>query len=158
VILSVANRFRTKGIQEEAMRQCEQLAVRKGWTLDQLADRTIPTCGLDDSGTLELDYGSRTFTVSLSEDMAVVVVNQNGKSVASLPDANQSDDAEKVRQAKSALSTARKELKSRFDHAEGSAVRSVVHAARMEFRGLGRLSPQTSDRGTLLPTTCLGSL
>ena len=112
VILSVANRFRTKGIQEEAMRQCEQLAVRKGWTLDQLADRTIPTCGLDDSGTLELDYGSRTFTVSLSEDMAVVVVNQNGKSVASLPDANQSDDAEKVRQAKSALSTARKELKS----------------------------------------------
>lgn len=112
VVLSVANRFRTKGIQKEAMRQCEQLAVRKGWSLDQLADRTIPTCGMDDNGTLELDYGSRTFTASLSEDMAIVVVNQNGKTVASLPDGNQSDDTEKVQQAKSALSTARKELKS----------------------------------------------
>src|SRR6185436_16929003 len=35
----------------------------------------------------------------------------SGKTIASLPDANQSDDAEKARQAKSALSNSRKELK-----------------------------------------------
>jgi hypothetical protein len=59
VVLAVANRFRTKGIQEEAMRQCQLLAERKGWTLDELADRTIPTAALDEGGVLELDYGTR---------------------------------------------------------------------------------------------------
>ena len=112
VILSVANRFRTKGIQEEAVRQCQMLAERKGWTMDELADRTIPTAGFDESGTMELDYGSRKFTASLSEEMAIVVTNQNGKVIASLPDANQSDDPDSAKQAKAALSNARKELKS----------------------------------------------
>jgi hypothetical protein len=112
VILSVANRFRTKGIQEEAVRLCQLLSERKGWTMDELSDRTIPTAGLDEAGTMELDYGARKFTATLSEEMAIVLTNQNGKVIASLPDGNQSDDPEKVKQAKAALSNARKELKS----------------------------------------------
>jgi Domain of unknown function (DUF4132) len=112
VVLSVANRFRTKGIQEEAMRLCQLLADRKGWTLDELADRTIPTASLDDDGAMELDYGSRVFTARLSEEMTIALTNQSGKTILSLPDANQSDDPEKFKQAKSALSAARKELKS----------------------------------------------
>jgi len=111
VILAVANRFRTKGIQEEALRQCQLLAERKGWTMDELADRTIPTAGFDENGIMELDYGSRRFTATLSEDMSIAVTNQNGKVISSLPDANQSDDADKVKDAKSALANARKELK-----------------------------------------------
>jgi hypothetical protein len=112
VVLSVANRFRTKGIQEEALRQCQLLATRKGWTLDELADRTIPTAGFDETGNLELDYGPRQFTATLSETMSIVVTNQEGKTIAALPDANQSDDPEKAKEAKSLLSSARKELKS----------------------------------------------
>jgi hypothetical protein len=112
VILSVANRFRTKGIQEEALRLCQLLAERKGWTMDELADRTIPTVGFDEAGKMELDYGTRKFNATLSDEMAITLTNQDGKVIASLPDANQSDDAEKVKQAKNALSSARKELKS----------------------------------------------
>jgi hypothetical protein len=112
VVLSVANRFRTKGIQEEAMRLCQMLAERKGWTLDELADRTIPTAGFDEDGTMELDYVARKFVASLADDMSIVLTNQEGKTIASLPDPNQSDDAEKAKQAKAALSNARKELKS----------------------------------------------
>lgn len=112
VVLAVANRFRTKGIQEEAMRLCELLAERKGWTMDELADRTIPTAGLDEEGILELDYGARTFTARLSEDMTLALTNPMGKIISSLPDPNQSDDTEKAKQAKSALSASRKEVKS----------------------------------------------
>ena len=112
VVLSIANRFRTKGIQEEALRLCQFLAQRKGWTMDELADRTIPTVGLDETGTMELDYGSRQFTATLSDEMAITLTNQSGKVIASLPDGNQSDDPELVKQAKAALSSARKELKS----------------------------------------------
>jgi HEAT repeat protein len=112
VVLSIANRFRTKGIQEEALRLCQFLAQRKGWTMDELADRTVPTVGLDETGTMELDFGSRQFTATLTDDMAITLTNQTGKVIASLPDANQSDDPELVKQAKAALSSARKELKS----------------------------------------------
>ena len=112
VVLSVANRFRTKGIQEEAVRQCQLLAERKGWTIDELADRTIPTAGFDETGTMELDYGARKFTATLTPEMTIAVTNQNGKVIASLPDANQSDDAELAKQSKATLSTARKEFKS----------------------------------------------
>ncbi|HUO15203.1 MAG TPA: DUF4132 domain-containing protein [Verrucomicrobiae bacterium] len=111
VILAVANRFRTKGIQEEANRLCQVLAERKGWTLDELADRTIPSAGLDEQGIMELDYGSRVFTVHLMPDMNFELSNLAGKTIASLPDANQSDDAEKSKAAKAMLSAARKELK-----------------------------------------------
>ena len=112
VILAVANRFRTKGIQEEALRLCQMLAERKGWTLDELADRTIPTCGFDEEGVMELDFGSRTFVARLSENLTITLSNQSGKEIASLPDPNQSDDAEKAAHSKSWLSAARKELKS----------------------------------------------
>jgi len=111
VILAVANRFRTKGIQEEAIRMCQVLAERKGWTLNELADRTIPTAGLDELGAMDLDYGSRVFTVRLIPKMALEVSNPTGKAIASLPDGNQSDDAEKVKAAKTMLLTSRKELK-----------------------------------------------
>jgi hypothetical protein len=47
------------------------LAERKGWTLDELADRTIPTAGFDEGGKMELDYGARKFTASLSEEMTI---------------------------------------------------------------------------------------
>jgi hypothetical protein len=111
VVLAVANRFRTKGIQEEAMRLCQLLAERKGWSMDELADRTIPTAGLDEDGALQLDYGTRTFAAKLSEEMSLVLSNPNGKTIASLPDPNQSDDVEKAKQAKTVLSASRKELK-----------------------------------------------
>ncbi len=57
-VLSIANRFRTKGIREEAEKQAQALAERKGWTLDELADRTLPTAGFDDQGELALSFGA----------------------------------------------------------------------------------------------------
>ena len=50
LMLSVGSRFRTKSFQEEATRQAELLAERKGWTIGELADRTIPTAGFDEDG------------------------------------------------------------------------------------------------------------
>jgi hypothetical protein len=43
LVLSVGARFRTKSLQEEAARQAAALAARKGWTTDELADRSVPT-------------------------------------------------------------------------------------------------------------------
>ena len=111
LLLSVGNRFRTKSIQEMAAQLCGELAERKGWTLDELADRTVPTAGFDEQGELELNYGTRSFTAKLNEDFEIGLINQDGKEVTSLPEPNKADDEAMAKEAKSRLSSARKELK-----------------------------------------------
>ncbi|MBV8633541.1 MAG: hypothetical protein JO002_03545, partial [Burkholderiaceae bacterium] len=94
LMLSVGNRFRTKSFQEEATKQAEALAERKGWTMAELADRTIPSGGFDESGMLELSYGERTFTAKLLPDFKVELYNPDGKKIAALPEPRTDDDAD----------------------------------------------------------------
>lgn len=111
LMLSVGQRFRTKSFQEEATRQAEALAERKGWTLTELADRTMPTAGFDETGTLSLNYGQREFTARLLPDFKVELFHPDGKKIAALPDPRQDDDETLAKDAKKALSAAKKEIK-----------------------------------------------
>jgi len=112
LMLAIGSRFRTKSFQEEATRQAEALAERKGWTLAELADRTVPSAGFDETGTLELSFGPRSFTARLLPDFKVELFNPDGRKIAALPEPRQDDDAEQAKEAKKAFSAAKKELKS----------------------------------------------
>ena len=111
LMLAVGSRFRTKSFQEEATKQAQALAERKGWTLAELADRTIPSAGIDETGTLELSFGERVFTARLQPDFKLELFNPEGKKIAALPDPRQDDDAAAAKDAKKALGSARKEVK-----------------------------------------------
>ncbi len=111
VLLQIAKRFRTKGIQEEADACVRALAERNGWTTDELADRTIPTAGFDEGPEVVLDYGSRKFTASLDRQLKLVFRNGAGEPISSLPDAGKSDDEDMVKAAKDKIGLVRKELK-----------------------------------------------
>jgi hypothetical protein len=110
LMLAIGSRFRTKSFQEEATRQAEALAERKGWTLAELADRTVPTAGFDETGTMGLSYGDREFTAKMRPDFKVELFNPEGKKIASLPAPRQTDDAELAKESKKAFSSAKKEL------------------------------------------------
>lgn len=112
LMLAVGGRFRTKSIQEEATKQAQALAERKGWTLDELADRTVPSAGFDEQGEMALDYGPRQFTARLGADFSVTLLNPDSKEISALPDPRQGDDETLAEQAKKSLSAAKKELKS----------------------------------------------
>lgn len=112
LVLSVGSRFRTKTFQDEAVRLAAALAERKGWTLEELADRTIPTAGLGADGVLRLSYGPREFTARLQGDLTLQLHGPDGGVVRTLPAPRQSDDAEAAQASKKALSAARKALKS----------------------------------------------
>ncbi|GAA3581324.1 DUF4132 domain-containing protein [Kribbella ginsengisoli] len=111
LMLSIGSRFRTKSFQEEAAKQAQALAERKGWSVGELADRTIPAAGFEDDGVIELSYGERVFTAVLRPDLTIELRSPEGKKISSLPAARQSEDEELVKAAKKALTQARKELK-----------------------------------------------
>ena len=112
VVLATANRFKAKTVQAHAQTGIEEIAERRGWTPDQLGDRTIPTAGFDETGQMDLDCGhERIYTVLYDTEGKVVLRNPSGKEVKSLPSARTEDEKDLVKAAKKALSNARKEVK-----------------------------------------------
>ncbi len=112
-VMSVATRFRPKGIQNEALNQAGLLAERHGWTLDDLADRSIPSGGFEADGRQTISYGDRTFTAHLVDDLSITLINDTtGKSIKSLPAAKTDEDPDLIKDARSDLAAAKKDLKS----------------------------------------------
>ncbi len=137
LLLGISRRYRTASVQEKARALVQQIADRNGWTQEQLADRTIPTAGLDDSGRLELAYGERTFTMVLDAAMKPELRNPEGKVVKALPEPRQNDDPALIKEAKAQFSASKKELKQVID----------LQTARLfEAMCTGRLWPQAEWR------------
>ena len=121
-LIAVSTRFRTKSLQKVAAGHVQSLAERRGWTLDELADRTLPDGGFtrqaNDNGTpaltaarMVLDYGPRSFIVTLTDDLRLRIANSDGKALKNLPAAGKQDDPELVKMAKKSLSEARKTVR-----------------------------------------------
>lgn len=111
VLLATATRFRTAGIRKEAEACVQEIAQRHGWSVDELADRTIPAAGFDEDGALVLSYGERSFSVRLQPDLDVVIQDGQGKTLAALPAPRAEEDPAAVEAAKKALSEAKKQIK-----------------------------------------------
>ncbi len=113
VVMAVSTRFRPKGLQQEATKQAELLAARHGWTLDDLADRSVPSGGFAGNGRQLITYGERSFTAHLADDLSVTLVNdQTGKTIRSLPTGKRNEDADLIKDVKKDFAAAKKELKS----------------------------------------------
>ena len=110
-LLGVARRHKMAGIQATAAALVQETASERGWSAEELADRTVPTAGFDADGLLRLSYGDREFTGRLTPDFKIEVSDETGRTRKSLPPARAGEDAEAVRAAKKRLSAARKEAR-----------------------------------------------
>ncbi|MEV7971732.1 DUF4132 domain-containing protein [Cellulomonas sp. NPDC089187] len=110
-VLSVAQRSRAASLQAKTRELVDEIADRRGWSPEELADRTVPTAGFDDDGVLRLSYGERTFTARITPRYTVELSGEDGHVIKALPAPRVHEDAATVKVAKSALSSARKELK-----------------------------------------------
>jgi hypothetical protein len=110
-VLSIARRYRTASVQEKARMLVQRIAERNDWTPEQLADRTVPSGGLDEQGRLTLQYGSREYVVTLDGAMKPVLQNRDGKVVSALPEGRQDDSPESIKEAKQQFASCKKELK-----------------------------------------------
>ena len=111
LLLSISRRFKQASVQATAAALVERLADRRGWTADELADRTIPTAGFDADALLRLDFGSRQFIGRATPAGTIELSTDSGKPIKALPAAREADDDELVKAAKKQLTTSRKELK-----------------------------------------------
>ncbi len=128
LILATSQRHKQPGTRKYAGELADALAEDRGWTAAELADRTVPTAGLDDEGVLELPIGERTYRARIGATgkaaqgkaavgkaakdagLALVLENPDGKPVASLPTPADPAEAEEAKAAKKALANAKKEL------------------------------------------------
>ncbi|MCL1837908.1 MAG: DUF4132 domain-containing protein [Propionibacteriaceae bacterium] len=115
LVLSVARKYKQETVRNKAAELAESIAERRGWTIDELADRTIPTAGFDEAGILSLEYGSRSFTGRVSRSaktnaFTIDVFNIQGKTIASLPKPGVNDDEALANDSRKQLTTSKKEL------------------------------------------------
>jgi hypothetical protein len=129
-LLAVARRYRTRSVQQVAADLVQAVAERNGWSAEQLADRTMPTAGFENDGTQLLDYGARRFTLLLDDQLKIVLHNEHGKPIKSLPAARQDDTADLVKEAKGRFSSARKELQQVVQLTTGRLYEAMCAARR----------------------------
>lgn len=111
LIFATATRSKNKGVQKHASALVDMLAEARGWTRDELADRTVPTAGFDETGALELEIGDKTYVARLTADLNIGLCNPDGGKVSALPTPKDAALAAAAKEAKAALLAAKKELK-----------------------------------------------
>jgi hypothetical protein len=114
-VLAVAKRYKTAGVQSHAAALIEAVAEANSWSADELADRTVPTGGFDETGNIEIAIRDRTYRLVLTDDCGIAIENPEGKTVASPPSPSGEAEAKDAKEAKKKLSAARKELAQALD-------------------------------------------
>ncbi|HEX6095229.1 MAG TPA: DUF4132 domain-containing protein [Thermoanaerobaculia bacterium] len=107
----IAQKAKFKGLQEKAREKIEELAAHRGLTAEELADRLVPDLGLEDDGSMTLDFGPRSFRVGFDEHLRPYVKDAQGKKLPDLPKPGKSDDAAKSREATERWKALKKDAK-----------------------------------------------
>ena len=107
----IAQKLKFKGLQEKAREKIDEIAEARGLTAEELGDRLVPDLGLDDDGSLRLDFGPRAFRVRFDETLKPFVIDDDGKRIPDLPKAKASDDAEKAKAATETWKALKKDAK-----------------------------------------------
>lgn len=107
----IAQKLKFKGLQEKAREKIDEIAEARGLSAEELADRLVPDLGLDDDGSLTLDFGPRAFRVVFDETLKPLVKDADGKRLADLPKPRKDDDAEKAAAATETWKALKKDAK-----------------------------------------------
>jgi predicted DNA-binding WGR domain protein len=88
-----------KGLKENAQARIASIAEARGLTREELADLLVPDLGLDDDGSMWLDFGPRRFRVGFDELLSAVLKDESGAILRALPKPNAKDDPDKAKAA-----------------------------------------------------------
>lgn len=84
----IAQKIKFKALQDRAREKIQAIAQARGLSTEELEDRLAPDLGLDERGSLVLDFGPRVFRVAFDESLKPCVreMGENGVLGARLSD------------------------------------------------------------------------
>jgi hypothetical protein len=110
-LYGISQKGKFRGLKENAQERVAAIAKELRLIREQLGDRLVPDLGLDDSGSMELDYGPRRFRVFFDEQLKPGVTDETGKRLKSLPKPGVKDDAELAPEAYQRFSGLKKDVR-----------------------------------------------
>jgi predicted DNA-binding WGR domain protein len=107
----IAQKLKFKGLKTKAAEFVDQIAKEKGMTRDELEDRVVPDCGLDEQGKREFSFGPRSFSFVLGGDLKAMVRDETGKLRTDLPKPTGKDDPTIANESLSEWKLLKKQIK-----------------------------------------------
>jgi predicted DNA-binding WGR domain protein len=98
-INGIAQKVKFKGIKQRAQDCMAAIAEDRQMTREQLEDRIVPDCDLDERGSRIFDFGARQFRLVFGADLKPMLKDAEHKLRSDLPKPNAKDDPEKAEQA-----------------------------------------------------------
>ncbi len=95
----IAQKAPFKGIKARAQQALEAIARKRNLTCDQLEDRLVPDCELNDHGDRTFDFGPRQFKFKFNAELKPLIQDADGRLKTDLPKPNSKDDPEKSARA-----------------------------------------------------------
>lgn len=90
----IAQKLKFQGLKKQAASFMEDIARSRGLSREELEDRIVPDCDLDENGKRVFDFGVRKFEFALGPDMKPMIRGEDGKLKTDLPKPNSKDDPE----------------------------------------------------------------
>lgn len=88
----ISQRAKSRSLRDNAAEFLQVVAENRGLSQEELADRLVPTLGLDDPQALIFDFGPRQFTVRFDENLNPVIYDQQNVRQKSVPRLRADDD------------------------------------------------------------------
>ncbi|MCD7899228.1 MAG: DUF4132 domain-containing protein [Bacteroides sp.] len=112
MIDSIAAKFPNKQVKGAAQTAFSFAAKALEIPEEVLSDKIVPTLGFDKEGTKTVDYGTRTFTLTLLPNFSLTIFdNEKQKEIKSMPAPAANDDLVKALAAKREFSELKKQIK-----------------------------------------------
>jgi hypothetical protein len=111
----IAQKIKFKGLQDKAREKIAAIAEARGLSTEELEDRLAPDVGLDERGSLVLDFGPRQFKVGFDENLKPWVREftdgKDGARLKDLPKPTKADDETKAKEATERYKLLKKDAK-----------------------------------------------
>ncbi len=108
---SISRKYKHKQIKGAAIDALDFAANELGLTKEEFLDKIIPTLGFDSAGKKVVDYGTRKFNVQLSTELELVVSDESGKKLKTLPAVGKNDTQEIASESLKEFKAIKKQLK-----------------------------------------------
>ncbi|ENQ9332666.1 WGR and DUF4132 domain-containing protein [Escherichia coli] len=105
----ISQRAKSRPLRDNAAEFLQVVAENRGLSQEELADRLVPTLGLDDPQALSFDFGPRQFTVRFDENLNPVIFDQQNVRQKSVPRLRADDDQLKAPEALARLKGQKKD-------------------------------------------------